>query len=467
MPSHIQDTIDGVNAIVTVSVTQEEATDKFNEEFKKYGKTAEIKGFRKGKVPTSYLKKTMGSSLLYKLVSDMILKELDEYIKSTSILGRPVMADDTVKYDFNPDTITDYDLKFNVALHPEIQLQGLDDTTSFTKYKIKIADKEVDEQYERLAKRLSKSKEIEEGQIEENDVITLHLEELEEGALKENGITNDFQVAFGDLTESAKETLSGKEKGFVFDCNIYQLENNSTPEDVQQYVLGNKDIDLSTVNDTFRATVTAITRAVVTEPDQEFFDKMFGPDKVHNVEEAKEEIRVASEKDLDKEALDLLYYDMQSWLMENHQFPLPTEALRKWMDHENMEADKAPETDAEFARSLESIRWHLLSGKINKEYNLDVTYEDVFEYNREKFGYMGQDDEFIKMVTEWTMKEEKTANQVTSEIIKAKQLAQFVSLFHIDTEEVDLNQFNALVSQRRDTSQIAESVGENTVPIEG
>lgn len=467
MPSHLIDTDEQVNTFVTVMVTQDEATTKFNEEFKKYGKTAEIKGFRKGKVPTSYLMKTMGASLLYRVVADLMMKELEGYMKSADILGRPVMAEDSPKYDFNPDHITDFQFKFLAALRPEIALKGMDNSTSFTKYKITLGDDKINEQYDRLVKRMMKSEEVEDAQIAENDVITLHLEELQDGAVKENGIKNDFQVAFGDLTESAQATLSGKEKGFTFQCNIYQLENNSTPEDVRQYILGDADIDLSTVNDTFQATVSVITRAVQGEPDQEFFDKTFGPDKVHNAEEAKAEIRSASELDLDKEANELLYYDIQDWLMKTQEFPLPELALRKWIDSENYEIDRAPETDEEFAQSLKSIRWQLLSGKVNQEFNLDVTKEDIFDYNREKFGYLGQDEQFINSITEWTMKDEKTVSQVTSEIIKAKQMAQFANLFQIDTVEVDLNQFNAIVEQRRDQGQLSASVEENTAAIEG
>ena len=51
--------VDNLNATITISITKEDYQDKFKSELKKVAGKATMKGFRKGKTPDSVVKKCM------------------------------------------------------------------------------------------------------------------------------------------------------------------------------------------------------------------------------------------------------------------------------------------------------------------------------------------------------------------------------------------------------------------------
>lgn len=448
MPSHVQENAGELDAVLTIGVTAAEATEKFNAAFRKYSNNTEIKGFRKGKAPLSYLKKTAGPSLLYNTVTEMALKELDEFVKNHKVLGNPVMDMTTPKYDFDPDAITDYSFKFLVALEPEIELQGLDKSTVFTQYRIRLTEEELDKYWSRFADRFKKSVEIDSEPIQEKDILVLHLEECQDGALRENGVSSDFTVAFDDMTDTAQSAVLGQSKGFSFDSLIDQIEKNTSPEDIREYILNDKTLDLDQINPTFRATVTGIRRMVGDEIDQHWFDTAFGPGKVSSLEEAREEIRMAAQKELNSQCDDLLIHDIRNWFLEAHPFPLPVNALRKWIDQEESEDNKPPVDDQTFAGNLLAIRWQLLSAQVAKTLGIEIKREDFLAYFRSKYMHLGVGDQFAETLTDMALKETKMRMEAQNDIFNAKLIEAGSHIFQMTTREVTVREFQAIVDDR-------------------
>jgi trigger factor len=60
---------DNLNAVIKVNVQKEDYLSKYENSLKEYSKKVEIKGFRKGKVPATLVKKMYGAGVYYEEVN--------------------------------------------------------------------------------------------------------------------------------------------------------------------------------------------------------------------------------------------------------------------------------------------------------------------------------------------------------------------------------------------------------------
>ena len=75
--------LDNSSVKLNVTVDKESVQNEYNELLKKYRKTAQVKGFRKGKVPESFLEKKFGDGIRQEASANVIensLKEIFEEI---------------------------------------------------------------------------------------------------------------------------------------------------------------------------------------------------------------------------------------------------------------------------------------------------------------------------------------------------------------------------------------------------
>ncbi len=76
----IENLENGIRKLI-LKVAPEVYSDEFKSELRKAAKTVRIKGFRPGKVPTSYVKKLLGKKIISDLLSKLIEKSVDKALK--------------------------------------------------------------------------------------------------------------------------------------------------------------------------------------------------------------------------------------------------------------------------------------------------------------------------------------------------------------------------------------------------
>jgi trigger factor len=118
--------INGANAEIEAVISMDEVNANVEKIAKQLSKTANIKGFRKGKVPVSIVKKQYGQKLVEdaeaEALREVLSKGLDELnIANESLIGEPTIS----KFDKSDDKI---EVAIKVAMRPEI---NLDDVESF------------------------------------------------------------------------------------------------------------------------------------------------------------------------------------------------------------------------------------------------------------------------------------------------------------------------------------------------
>ena len=106
----------------------------------------------------------------------------------------------------------------------------------------------------------------------------------------------------------------------------HQLEDNVTESHARKYLLEiEEDADFG---ENYAITIQKVNRLVPAELNQEFFDQVFGPDRVSTEEEARAEIQKQWSANLNAQADVLLFEQMIEALVEKNELEVPEDFFK-------------------------------------------------------------------------------------------------------------------------------------------
>ncbi len=121
-------------------------------------RTADFKGFRRGNVPESLIRRVYGEQILVDSVNEVISAELQKYISDNklNLLGEPLSSEHQKEVEWKDGA--DFEFVFDLATYPDVQVKaGKDDVV--TAYKISVSAKEKEEMKKNLKKFYEERKE--------------------------------------------------------------------------------------------------------------------------------------------------------------------------------------------------------------------------------------------------------------------------------------------------------------------
>src|SRR5699024_1272031 len=304
---------------ISVTIQPEDYADKVKSELKKISKQGMIKGFRKGKVLMSTLKKTQGKSIRALDVYKLLEENLHDYIHAheMKIIGQPINSDKQGEIDFNVNKKEDYVFVFEVGIAPEFELNGFDECHSYERYDDTVGDEIIDEEIEGMRKQLGEQVEVD-GDINDNDIVVLEGKELEDGEVKKDGWETAFSIHVGSLNDEVQKELIGKDKGASFKRDIYDLAKEGADSFVRKHYMNIDEDEDVEVNKDFQLTVSEIKRLELAEMNEDFFEKAFAG-RAENEEEARTLIRTEVKKQFDRQADAMLSHTMRDALLEENE----------------------------------------------------------------------------------------------------------------------------------------------------
>ena len=176
-----------------------------------------LKGFRPGKAPVSFLKKTYGKSLMGEIVNETINESSEQLLKDKEI--KPAT---TPRVDFvNPlDNViagkADLEFTMKVDLMPDFALANLSELKA-ERLVADVSDDAVEEALKRLADSQKTYSDKGEGAAaEKGDAVTIDFEGKIGGEAFEGGKAEDFDLTLGSgsfipgLRRSADRCESGR-----------------------------------------------------------------------------------------------------------------------------------------------------------------------------------------------------------------------------------------------------------------
>jgi trigger factor len=438
---------DNTNASIKIILNEADYQPNVEQKIKEYRKNANIKGFRPGKVPASYIKKLYGKSVLVEEINSLLSKSLTDYIKENDlkILGEPIPnQEDAAKIDW--DNQKDFEFEYTLGLVEEFDIK-LDDKFKVEKYVIEVTDKVMKETLDNLTKQHGDTESVEESKAED----TL------EGKLStaDGEVQEKVVLPIEDAEKKAQKQFVGIKKG---DEIKFDIEKTFKSSEAKSRLLGQNETDAEAASGEYILTVSDIKRTKPAEINQELFDKVFGKDAVKTREEFDKKVKETIAENYDRETENLLNRDLVDSLVEKTKFDLPDEFLKNWLLLSNEGKITQEQIDKEYDLYTKDLRFNLIKNKIAEanQDSIKVEHTDVMDYTKkmiaEQFGAYGMADQLGENMDSFAQNYLQGENgenyrKVYEEMLNKRVLDFIKDKITIKEKKVDLDGFKKAVDK--------------------
>ena len=185
---------------LTVTIPAPEVQSAYDDLVKKYSKSAQIKGFRKGKVPREILERKFGEAFRAETLDDLIQKGLGEAIEAVDDAEKPLPYARPTLMDEELDLDPASDLTFTVTydVFPEVTL-GTYKGLEVTEPQVKITKADEDRDIEDMRQQNALVIDKEDGTVAKGDLVTMNYEEVDADDTPVEGTRReDFQFTVGE-----------------------------------------------------------------------------------------------------------------------------------------------------------------------------------------------------------------------------------------------------------------------------
>jgi FKBP-type peptidyl-prolyl cis-trans isomerase (trigger factor) len=150
--------IDNLNLELTLEVAAADYAEIEKKKLAERRRTAEFKGFRKGMVPASLIKRVYGEQALVESVNQVIGQALDQHITENKlrILGEPLASEKQPENEWADGN--DFTFIFDLGLSPEVSVE-VEATDTIPAYSVTVAAKDKAPMIENLKKYYDEKKE--------------------------------------------------------------------------------------------------------------------------------------------------------------------------------------------------------------------------------------------------------------------------------------------------------------------
>lgn len=440
-----------------VNVEEADYEKKVKDELKKIGREAHIPGFRQGHVPAGQIKARFGKQAKSQVLNDTVYEAVINYIRDNKInvLGEPMPVE--VK-EVNLDD-KDYTFEYEIGLAPVLDIK-LDKDVKLPYCTIAVSDEMLAEQDKNLCQRLGSQVPGEE--VDERAVVKGVLMQLnEDGTVNENpgaiqvvnGIVAPFY--FKDKDEAAK--FAGKK---VDDKVVFNPWKSCEGNAAELASMLNLDKNIAAdVKGDFQMTISEIIVHKPAEHNQEFFDNVFGKDKVKDEDEYKKALTEMIARDLAGNSEQLFQADAEKYLIDKYgDMQLPVAFLKKWLVARNEELT-AENIDKEFEAMLPSLKWQLIRERVSADLNVELKEEDLLDYAKgvayhqfAQYGITNMDDETIEQSAKRLLNDRETRSRLVERLSDLKLMNAVKGAVTLEDKTVSLDEFRELVKAHNEAN---------------
>ena len=440
-----------------VNVEEADYEKKVKDELKKIGREAHIPGFRQGHVPAGQIKARFGKQAKSQVLNDTVYEAVINYIRDNklNVLGEPMPVE--VK-EVNLDD-KDYTFEYEIGLAPVLDIK-LDKDVKLPYYTIAVSDEMLAEQDKNLCQRLGSQVPGEE--VDERAVVKGVLMQLnEDGTVNENpgaiqvvnGIVAPFY--FKDKDEAAK--FAGKK---VDDKVVFNPWKSCEGNAAELASMLNLDKNIAAdVKGDFQMTISEIIVHKPAEHNQEFFDNVFGKDKVKDEDEYKKALTEMIARDLAGNSEQLFQADAEKYLIDKYgDMQLPVAFLKKWLVARNEELT-AENIDKEFEAMLPSLKWQLIRERVSANLNVELKEEDLLDYAKgvayhqfAQYGITNMDDETIEQSAKRLLNDRETRSRLVERLSDLKLMNAVKGAVTLEDKTVSLDEFRELVKAHNEAN---------------
>ncbi len=435
--------IDKVNAVLTAVVEPADYTDKYEKAIKDAKKKMNMPGFRPGMVPVGLIKKQFGVSILGDEVNKLLQESLFDYIRESKInmLGEPLSKEENNEVNLKEGE--SFTFKFDIAVAPEFKIElGKDDQIDY--YNVDISDEMVNRQVDLYRQRGGNYEKVD--SYEDNDMVKGAITELD----VENPVSAEDVVMLPKYfkNEDQKKLFEGMKVNDVVTFNPSVAYDNNEAE-LTSLLKVEKEDALNHKGE-FNFQITEITRFVPGPFNQELFDTVFPGGEVKSEEEFRAKVKELIANQFQKDSDYKFVLDVRKYATEKvGKLEFPEEKLKKIL-LANTKGDQE-KVDAQFAKSLEELTWHLIKEQLVEQNGVKVEDEDVKEMAKEvtrmqfaQYGMLNIPDEYLENSVTEMLKKRETVDNLIDRCIEVKLGKALKEKVALKESTVSAEEFNKL-----------------------
>ena len=426
---------DALNTLITINIERNDFEDKVKNVLTDYRKKANIPGFRKGHVPMGMIKKQYETAVTADEVNKLLQQNLDQYLKEEkiNILGNPlpVMQEDL---DWKA---TELSFSFELGLSPEFEVK-LTEKNKVTHYQITATDEMINDQVKHYRKQFGKL--VAQKNAKDDYEIT--------AAIKNEAAEIETTHTFDLGQIKGKANLSAFGKATVGEMIQLKFKNLFKDEATATRILGVSADKLKEIEGEISFDIKEINERVLAEMNQEFFDKIYGPDAVKSEEEMKAKITEGIEKQFEQQSDQKLLNDVTEYLVAKTKFDLPVDFLKKWMQNSGEQPLSAKAASEEYERSEKGIRYQLIEGKIIADHDLQIKFEELKEFAKQmivmqmaQYGQAGLPDEELEGIVARVISNQEEARKLSEQLMSKKLLEFYKTKLSLKKKKLTFDAF--------------------------
>lgn len=204
----------------------------------------------------------------------------------------------------------------------------------------------------------------------------------------------------------------------------------------------------------FEITITEFMIHKKAELGQEFYDKVFGPDTVHDEKEYRAKLVEGIEQALQPNSRQLFVRTAEDYLMETYgtTMELPMSFLRRYMLLTNRELTEES-VDEALRQAVPGIKWEIIESKAAEILNVKVNDDDVKAFARifameqlRSYGMAQMAEQMADYYAENLMKDEKQRRRLVREAFTAKLFNSLHNAVNLNESTVSLDEFRTMVA---------------------
>ncbi|MFT6838402.1 MAG: trigger factor, partial [Sediminicola sp.] len=245
--------------------------------------------------------------------------------------------------------------------------------------------------------------------------------------------------------KKAIESLLGKKAGDVVTLKTKGLFKE---DHLLANILGVQADKAENLNVEVSFTIEEINEREPAKLDQELFDKLFGKDTVTSKKELDARIKEDSEKQFEQQADQKLLNDVTEYFIENIKFDLPSEFLRKWIQTTGEKPLTEEEAKAEYEKSEKGLRYQLIEGKIIKENDIQVQFDELKDFAKgfiktqmAQFGQLDPKEEELDNIAARVLSNQDEVRRLSEQLMSQKLLKLYKEKANLKTKEVTYENF--------------------------
>ena len=425
---------DKLNSRISILIEKKDYENKVEKIIKDYKSKINLRGFRKGHVPLSLIKKKYEKAIIVEETNKILSDSLNKYIidKNLKILGNPIPILEE-KFDWDADV---FNFKFEIGLSPDLKINF-----NFKKpaiyHKINVENKIIEERITYLQQQY--------GELKDEKKISETSELMFEFSSKEENINKKMTLKLSQLkTKKIIDLVRNLHLDETFTFELREFFKDET----LLINLSNKPIEeikKSKIN--VDAKLLSIQKRINASLEESFFKKIYPNKSIKTSTQFKNEIKKSIESQYDQQSDQKFLDDVTRKLIEEVKFDLPRKFLIKWLQKRDEKEISLENATEQLEKSEKGLRYQLIEEEIINHNNLKVEEKEIKEFAKKiflrQFGQISKKDnnQEIEQMVERILRNEEETKRIIEQVKTGKLLKFFKENVKFKSKKLSYDSF--------------------------